>query len=317
MLVFPFTDDQGRNGYCRVKPDHPRRSKGKPIKYESPHGQPNQPYIPPGVREVLPDAKAELLLTEGEKKSLASTQAGFPCIGLVGVNGFKPRGKMTLLPALERIAWNARPVFIVFDSDIATNPDVQAAESQLAALLKSCGAIVKVVRLPEGEPGADGKPVKVGLDDFLVACASKGLNLAGERKLLNAAEEPEEVDGGTLKQPAGAIDAVPEAADYLASTELDGVPRLRFWRGTWLGWRHGAYREIPPSEVRGTMVDHLDRGYYKLTSAAVSNVLDGSSPEARLLHTIEPPAWIGDGDAPPWTAVNVVVCRTAWFICRH
>ena len=309
VLVFPFTDGEGRNGYCRVKPDNPRKSAGKPVKYESPRGQPNQPYFPPGVSGVLPDASRELLVTEGEKKALAATQVGYPCVGLVGVNGFKPKDRVTLLPALDRIAWNNRPVFIVFDSDIATKPDMQAAESQLAALLKSRGAVVKVVRLPEGETGSDGKPVKVGLDDFLVACEARGMNLAGElRALLKAAEEPTPPEGGSMKQAASAIDPVPEAASFLASSVRDGVPRLRFWRGTWLIWRGGAYREIPPSEVRGELLDFLDRGFCKLTSSAVSNVLDGLRAKARLSHHVEPPAWLG-GNAPAWKPVDVIVCK--------
>ena len=138
-IVFPFTDSQGRNGYHRIKPDHPRldgKTK-KPVKYESPRGQPNQAYIPPGVADVLPNVSSELLLTEGEKKALASTQAGFPCVGLVGVNGFKPknRGRRCSRP-WKSIAWKGRRVLIAFDSDVTSNADVQAAESQLAALIE-------------------------------------------------------------------------------------------------------------------------------------------------------------------------------------
>ena len=101
--------------------------------------------------------------------------------------------------------------------------------------------MVKVVRLPDGEPGADGKPVKVGLDDFLVGCESKGLNLAGAmRALLDVAEEADPPEAGTMKRTAAEIDAVPEATAFLAQSERDGVSRLRFWRGTWLLWRDGA-----------------------------------------------------------------------------
>ena len=233
-LVFPFSDTEGRNGYCRLRVDHPRVSGGKPVKYESPRGQPNQIYLPPGVADVL-STNQELLVTEGEKKALAATQAGFPCIGLVGVFGWKQGRKETLLPAMERIPWKGRTVYIVFDSDIATKPEVQDAECRLAAHLAARGATVKVVRLPQGEPGGDGKPVKVGLDDFLVACTAKGLNPARElRRLLDTAEEPTPPDAGTMKQEASEIDAVPEAASFLAKTKHDGVPRLRFWRGTWL-----------------------------------------------------------------------------------
>ncbi|MGA2032940.1 MAG: phage/plasmid primase, P4 family [Thermoguttaceae bacterium] len=308
-VVFPFTDTEGRNGYCRVKPDRPRTSRRRAVKYESPHGQPNQIYLPPDVAGLLADATRELLITEGEKKSLAATQAGFPCVGLVGVFGWKPGKKETLLPALERIAWQGRKVYVAFDNDGALNPDVQAAESRLAAHLAQRGAVVKVVRLPQGDPGADRKPVKVGLDDFLVACVAKGLNPAGElRRLLDAAEDPTEPDPGTMKQSAGEIDAVPEAVAFLTLSERDGVSRLRFWRDTWLYWRAGAYREMPPSEVRGRLVDYLDQGYCKLTKSAVGNVVEGLRAKARLSHRVEPPEWLGN-DAPAWGSTDVLICR--------
>lgn len=138
------------------------------------------------------------------------------------------------------------------------------------------------------------------MDDFLVACVVKGLNPAGElRRLVDAAEEPAEPDPGTMKQNAGEIDPVPQAADFLTLAERDGVPRLRFWRGTWLYWRNGAYREMPLSEVRGRLVDYLDQGYCKLTASAVGNVMEGLRAKARLPHHIDPPAWLGD-NAPAW-----------------
>ena len=86
-IVFPFAGTNGQAGYCRAKPDTPRTIKKKPIKYESPRGQDNQVFVPPGTRGVLNNAEAELLVTEGEKKSAKADQEGFPCIGLVGTYG--------------------------------------------------------------------------------------------------------------------------------------------------------------------------------------------------------------------------------------
>src|SRR5262245_14464205 len=65
-LVIPFFDLDGRpNGYMRVKPTCPRKDKdGKPIKYESPRGEVNRAYFPPGVTELMADKDAPLLLTE-------------------------------------------------------------------------------------------------------------------------------------------------------------------------------------------------------------------------------------------------------------
>src|SRR5690606_21115323 len=113
-MVFPFDPERK---YCRVKPDHPRKIKGKPAKYESPRGRGNRIYIPPAAKPAIDDAKIELMITEGEKKASCATQHGFPCIGLTGVFNWKASKSERLLPALEEIAWQGRRVFIVFDSD--------------------------------------------------------------------------------------------------------------------------------------------------------------------------------------------------------
>src|SRR5438045_107335 len=69
-LGIPYRSPAGSPlGYVRCKPDHPRVKGGKPIKYESPVGQPNRAYFPPRTGAVLPDPDAPLLLTEGEKKA--------------------------------------------------------------------------------------------------------------------------------------------------------------------------------------------------------------------------------------------------------
>ena len=152
-LVFPYFGIDGANGYCRIKPDDPRVCQGKPVKYESPKGRPNQAYLPPGNRCRLDDGQEMLLITEGEKKSLALDQAGFVTVGLVGVWGWKVARQQRLLPELETLPWRGREVRIVFDSDVRHNPDVQNAETMLAAVLRRAGACVRVVRLPDGPAG--------------------------------------------------------------------------------------------------------------------------------------------------------------------
>ena len=306
-LVFPYTDDQGRNGYTRIKPDRPRKDQnGKPIKYESPRGQPNQVYIPPGVADALHDARRELLLTEGEKKALAATQAGFPCLGLVGVFGWAEKNKVALLPALARVAWNGRRVFLVFDSDRARKPDVLEAEARLAAHLANHGARVKVAQLPDGPPDTDGKPTKVGLDDFLVARGSNAL--LEFRRLLEAAVEPSPPDAGTVKTDARSMDAAIEAQRYLQRSKRDGACRLLFWRGTFYGWKRGRYAELPTSEVRADVIRYLNPAYSRLTMAATGNVLDQVKAQAILSSATEPPAWIG-GEPGPWPADEILATR--------
>src|SRR5262245_17700971 len=65
-LAFPFRDHRGKlNGYVRLKPDKPRKGDdGKFVRYESPKGQPNRAYFPPGTLSALSDPAKPLLITE-------------------------------------------------------------------------------------------------------------------------------------------------------------------------------------------------------------------------------------------------------------
>ena len=232
-IVFPFRRPDGSNGYSRLKFDNPRKSGGKPVKYESPKGQPNEIYLPPGVADVLDRPDADYLVTEGEKKSLTATQDGFSCIGLVGVYGWKDGRSERLLPALERIAWHGRPVRIVFDSDAADNPQVADAETRLAKHLADRGAVSCVVRLPAGA-NADGKPAK--LESMII------LSPTGRRICVSCSTpptEPEPVGAAKCKESAAKLDPGSEAKEFLETSRQDGVYRLRFWRGTWWRWRNG------------------------------------------------------------------------------
>lgn len=303
-IVFPFVCADGRNGYRRAKPDTPRLdSNKKPIKYESPVEHPNEPYLPPGVAEVLADATRELLVTEGEKKALAATQVGFPCIGLVGVYGWKERNRESLLSSLENVAWHSRPVYVIFDDDVADNEQVQNAESRLAAQLINRGAKVRVVRLPHGPPGDDGKPTKMGLDDFLVAH-----NIGELRQVLDNAEEPRKLSAAETKLDAKALDAADTGAKFLGSTIKDGVSRLRFWRDTFYFWQKGAYREFPNTETRAKLITFLNQSYRRLTIPAINNVLDQLKAQSILPSKIEPPVWIAE-KPDSWPADEILACR--------
>jgi putative DNA primase/helicase len=304
-IVFPFSDANGSNGYTRIKCDTPRKLGGKTVKYESPRGRANEVYLPPGVAALLDNPSAELLISEGEKKSLKATQDGFPCIGLVGVYGWKDGQSERLLTALERVAWQGRPVWLVFDSDGAENPNVRDAEARLAKHLSDRGAVVRVVRLPAGPPGADGKPAKFGLDDFLVAQGRAEL-----RKLLDIAEEPEPVGAVEMRAKASELDPATEAAAMLAADTCDGLPRLRNWRGMWLKRKGASYVEVSQNEVRARVIRALNRQYRKLSQRITGDVMDQLKAQAVLWGDIEPPAWIGKAPVE-WPADEVLATQNA------
>jgi hypothetical protein len=212
-LAIPFTGPGGYlNGYVRLKPDNQRPDEhGKPVKYESPRGVPNRAYFPPDTLPVLANPDVPLLVTEGEKKAAASDQAGFPCIGLVGVWGWQKKRPIApdgtkaperdLIDDLAAVAWEGRHVIIVYDSDLAEKPDVHLAAWELAKVLRERGADVRLARLPAGPDGA-----KVGLDDFVLTNGAEAL-----RSVLAAAQPVEEPSAPwTAPVPLGDESNVPE-----------------------------------------------------------------------------------------------------------
>lgn len=309
-MVFPFHDADGANGYCQVKPDNPRRNnKGAAVKYESPRGQPPRLYIPPGVAAKLESNEPDLFITEGVKKALALTQAGFSAVGLAGVSSFyRDKKSCRLLPELERAEWKRRKTFIVFDSDAADNPNVADAERQLAAKLAALGAVVKVIRLPAGPAGEGGEPVKQGVDDFLVRSGAAALH-----KLREEAIEPEPPQDGDGKPDARTLDPA-ETADKLLECEIvDGASRLRFWRGAWWRWDKGRYRWVQNTEVAARIVGHVNHHARHVTTNITGNLVNQVRAKALLSGTVEPPTFLGDAprdaNGEPWKAADVLVAK--------
>lgn len=152
-LVYPYHDADGVYiGLSRLKFDIPRvevREGGrkKEIKYEWPRGVPHAVYIPIGTREAIRRC-VDLIVTEGEKKALCADYHGFPCVSIPGVWAWQKKGVM--IPGMAAIRWAGRTVYIAFDSDAITKPNVLSAETALAKALVSKGATVKVIRFPEG-----------------------------------------------------------------------------------------------------------------------------------------------------------------------
>ena len=177
-LVLPYYDCNGEpvtyvgnSHFCRVRYLADRPTAGsftqrKPRRYDQPAASGARAYFPvSGIAwsKLALDTKEPLIITEGEKKTLAACLAGFPTIGLGGVRNYLVNGE--LLPELDEFKWNGRETYIVFDSDAALNPQIQMAEARLVEeLMRKRGARCYLVRLP---PLANGD--KCGLDDYLLA----------------------------------------------------------------------------------------------------------------------------------------------------
>jgi putative DNA primase/helicase len=180
-IAIPHVDpanDQVRT--WRVRRDHPEMdSDGQPIgKYLSPPDR-RHLYFAPDSASRLADLSAPCVIVEAAKSVLAlvcgeaKVQRRHLTIGTGGCWGWKGvTGKTTapdgtrvdvkgMLRDFDKVTWTGRPTIIVFDSNVATNPKVQAARRQFAAELERRGAAVRVVDLPV-EPGINGPDDYIG-----------------------------------------------------------------------------------------------------------------------------------------------------------
>jgi putative DNA primase/helicase len=188
-IVFPNWDHAGRPNY-QIKPDPEHRrtiitEDGKVLepKYEQCGGGRVSIYVPHRVRQWLQEAWRDLWVTEGSKKVLSGVSADRCIIGLSGVDCWSckpnPADKTQLgehgrvasepLPDWDHIELRGRRVFIAFDSDATTKPEVAWALKRLTAFLEKRGAIVLTVRIPHGPNGE-----KQGLDDYIAARLAAG-----------------------------------------------------------------------------------------------------------------------------------------------
>jgi hypothetical protein len=176
-LVFPFIDPASGsfNCFARVKFDNPRINSetGKANKYEQPRDISPRPYITASVIPGLQDPRIDLLVGEGEKKILASIQAGVLAIGLCGIWTWqKPKSEpRELVDDLANIDLAGRNVPILFDLDRRHNPDAAHSAAELARVLEDDhGAIVTIINFPLRFTTRDESGIhrKLGIDDFIV-----------------------------------------------------------------------------------------------------------------------------------------------------
>ena len=218
---------------------------------------------------------------------------------------------------MAAIPWQGRPVFVCFDSDAATNPNVARAEYALAECLTAKGADVRIVRLPTAGDAKSG--LKAGLDDFLVAHGPDAF-----RELLAAATPPAK----PLTPNEAPDDPHKLARLYIGERcqHADGLTQ-RFWREESYRWDGSAWRVIPDKELRAELTAsakaEMDRinliaqklaekdkpppVVRKVTARLIADVAHALASLTVLPSRTETPAWI-DGDAP-FPAAEILACR--------
>lgn len=143
----------------QVRADRPRASKdGDPIKYETTKGAVARLDCHPRAQPLLADPSVPLWVTEGAKKADALVSRGVVAVNVAGVFSFAGHA----LPDWDDVALEGRTVYVAYDSDVSSKPEVRKALRRISDFLRRRGARVLVVNLPGGPGGT-----KVGADDYL------------------------------------------------------------------------------------------------------------------------------------------------------
>ena len=302
-LLFPYIwPGETRAREHRLRRDQPEmehRSDGSlrdKQKYLCASGSLNRLYFPCGIEpEMLRSTSLPVVITEGEKKTLALYRlAGWNCpeprflpIGLSGVWNWRgtigkepgPDGNMRKLKGpitdLDHIVWKNRNVFILFDSDKHHNSSIQASERALAGELKSRGAVVRLVDLPD-LPDFE----KTGADDFLTHPNG------GPERLLTLIYNAACAEPGS----AGEILARTGILELTTQSNIDEVETaLRCLRREMIG-----IDSIRETAVRSETVKHLQNIGVQSPARLVNVALTHSdtTEETRRITFHEPEPWL-------------------------
>ena len=153
----------------------------------------------------------------------------------------------------------------------------------------------KAAKKKRGRPSAraSGSPGSSGSSDGTTNPDSPDDPLAGE------------------KEDAASLDPVPTARDFILvkcsyspppipdpadpnKEEPPPIPRLIFWRGEFLSWSESTckYSRISNDFVKAILTRYLDGFADQITTAAISNILNGIKSICIQRDEIEPPSWI-------------------------
>lgn len=269
----------------------------KTLRYVQPGDSVTEVYLPPSVewKAAASNVDQVLIITEGELKAACACKNGYATIGLGGVWSFQSaKHNLPLLPIFDSFEWDGRQVYICFDSDAATNPDVVAAERRLADRLVDLGATVFIVRL---RPGPSGQ--KMGLDDFLVEFGAEQFQAA-----LDAAGE---------YTPSQVLHSLNERVLYVRDPGLIWDHRLRmrlsaanFTTHAYSDWSYTERRETKEGKV--TMVERPAAAeWLKWKQRAAVDRLKFAPGEDRITQDGALNLWSGwgvdepmEGDVSPW-----------------
>lgn len=223
-----------------------------------------------------------VLVTEGASDTLAGMDLGFTTVGRTNaLCGIKE------LPKLLR----GRDTIVVGDNDGDSAKKVgQKGMDKVAATLdRPCKSAVKILPPPEHK---DLRAWKVAT------------NLTKEQFLEWVKQQGVAEEGSALLGSDVAHDVV---KNWLNKYRLvDGLPNIRWFKGQWVEYDGGHYKEVTPESIRGELYNYLegkmylnDAGaatLYKPTRAKISDMIDALYSQCIIED--EAPCWLEDRGLP-------------------
>lgn len=163
-IEIPVWTVRGPTAKVIFRADTPIGLEGHKLRYLTPPNTGIEVDVHPALHERITGSET-LIITEGTIKADSAVSRGLVCVSLPGVwawRGSNEHGGKTALADWETINLS-RTVYIAFDSDVTSKPQVRLALKRLEQFLKSRGATVAIIQLPALPNGE-----KCGLDDYFV-----------------------------------------------------------------------------------------------------------------------------------------------------
>jgi putative DNA primase/helicase len=288
--------DRAQINYFRFKPDNPPPEPKKPGKFKKYLGAVNESprAYSPNVSEsiwaaiacrygvektgvdfwewILDHPEIPVLITEGEKKSLAGITAGYVVISLAGIDcGYRSTAEddgsnkqLELIPDLKALAQGERTIYIAFDRDRnrQTERRVQLARQKLARLLGELGCQVHSIKW-------DSIKYK-GLDDFIFSAGVDALSSA-IATAVNITPKPQ---ADSVEGQKKSIPSPLEMSDSLVEGLFKDV---RYDASTKQWWRYdGAGKWLPSSDeyIFGAVQKYLKEVLPDFSNSYVRNCLE-------------------------------------------
>jgi P4 family phage/plasmid primase-like protien len=173
-LLIPWWNVFGKIGGYQIRPNIPlpdKEKRGKFVKYLFPQGRKNFLDVSPKCQPDLGNPKIPFYITESPIKGDSLVSQGLCAGALAGVSWkwTNEEDGNTALACFDSIATKGRTFYLVPDSDYKTNKAVRAQINALARYLKSRGAKVLIIELPDAPDGT-----KQGADDYFDAGGTLG-----------------------------------------------------------------------------------------------------------------------------------------------